>query len=303
VSIIVSELPPHPEFTALRPRELPAMREAQRAHNENYVRRTWEKNGYDDEVLPIWLDAASPSVGGRMIFVKQEMNSLILFRAGKVPDNTPIMSMRAPAESGMLIFENPLAVWKHNLECDPNLCSPIDAITWHRSENTILVAGFVQRKGSAFDNPIIEKKIRGKIPPWIMLYIKELPSLGSDHKIMLGIIVSSWTLMGEPRVVETRDYQRRGKKGRREGVSGGSSRVTIVNARPGVGGRPSTPGAGGTGNQLDHLVDVAGHYKTFHVGPGRTGRDVRWVSPHTRGPEGAPPSDTIRVLRPDEREK
>jgi hypothetical protein len=313
--IVLGSPPPHPGgFHTLKPKDLPALRGEQRICGPRFIRSAWkwskEKRGgsslSEEENIDRWQFAARPSTDGRMFFVEQAMIPLVLARAEKVPGNTPIMAVRRPAEAGMIVFGSPPAVWEHPVAIDgEKYFSPIDAFSWVVDDKRIHAAGFVRGPGSIFDDPGVKRRIGGRVPPWVMLCITQLPDPSEDDYInVLRLLTACWTLMREPRVTETRTVTHYGKKARGlERSIGENPRVTVVNVRPGVRGRPAAPGTGGSGKPLGHLVDVAGHYKTFHVGPGRAERDVRWVSPHTRGPEGAPRSDIIRVLRPDRKEE
>lgn len=312
MSIVLGPNPPDigifPDRPALRPRDLPGMREDQRRYGENFMNAAIEyhlckSSGTIDDLAAgqVWKKAARCSEEGRLFFVQREMTPAVTARAVKVPENVPIMAVRRPADSGMVVFEKPPALWSHDAE--GRTLSTIDAISWVAPEPGIglLTASWLRLMGSAMDSQKMVRLVGGPLPPWIMTGIVEIPIDSIGLLQMSQILTAIWTLMKEPRTVETRTVQRHGKKARAaERYHGGNPPVTVVNVRPGVYGRPADPGSR-EGKPLQHLVDVEGHYKTYHVGRGRREKVVRWVSPHTRGPEGAPRStrETVRVLRPE----
>lgn len=52
-----------------------------------------------------------------------------------------------------------------------------------------------------------------------------------------------------------------------------------------------------TESPYHHQWMVRGHWRWYATGPGRTNRELRWVTPHIKGPEGAPLIATDHVAK------
>jgi hypothetical protein len=102
-----------------------------------------------------------------------------------------------------------------------------------------------------------------------------------------SMVAAAWLLMAQPRIADRRRLPGRPNlKGEGNGKTNDVQLIDIHRAHASAG--ESTGNADGTQVEYSHRWWVIGHWRQQACGPGRTQRRPVWISPHIKGPEGAP---------------
>ena len=249
-------------------------------------------------------------VAGELFFVDDDMTALAKAAAETLPDFA-LMPEDIPSRDGLIYFSEPICGGPERGDR-----SPIVAATW-----SIWPAGPWSEHGAVWISTYADREaILNQGHPWLndrrdrAEYRRLYSRLALDEELMipftagpiefehdgqevqfddlpvmnrlsLAVLKTAWILMMQPvavveAAVSTRPPAQR-SKGRRHPRR--VAHVRVIKLR-----RTSPDGQGAASREWRHRWVVRGHWRMQPFGEGRERRRPVWISPHVKGPEGAP---------------
>lgn len=304
---------------ALHPREVPSIRDELAAHlnhpkTRGIYRHLGQSHGWlghrpaPTQVSDAILDAERGMLRmGELFYVSADMTDVAEVAASTLP----AFSLRRedlPAERGLLVFDRPIGAWTDAngrtaavIACSwapgiPRLFPPdylvVNFYTWRDFNMESAIAAGLQSDELAF----IESQPR-------LIHDNEAGfRLGVEHEhppttTILGTwgrtLLASWLLMQQPGVAtrEPYAYNRQDQAWmKRRRIK--QSPVTIVRLR--YAKQESGADGAALSREYHHRWMVRGHWRKQWY-PSRGAHVPIWISPHIKGPEGAPVKTGERV--------
>lgn len=257
-----------------------------------------------DEARRHCVDLGDSLAKAELYWVSAEF-SVIAVKAGLALPDTTVREDELPARHGLICYAQPVA--------EDAGGRPIIAVSWSITPLGVWVVGYIQPEASL--RTVDRQKIRDDIGYLLPITtgggiaFDETLTARHDVRGLFRSLLATWFLLKQPGVVEPDaevevepairkryarekrpqpkvhlvDLRRRPRK-KRDADDGEERTERVYSVRWIVGGK------------------TGGFWRDYRVGPGRKGRERKWIMPYVAGPDDKPLRDdgavpTVKVLR------
>lgn len=223
-----------------------------------------------------------------LFYIAEDVAALVQAAAATLPEFT-LSQDDPPSRAGLAYFAGGLS------DIDEDGANvPVVAIGWSMTRDSVRIATYIDRDRYAnmavFGDGFMERVTGLGFPPVFPIGHWDAPVMllngfvNNAGRVILASTKTLWVLMrqglAESSVVDPGRAAKR--RALREGRQPPPVRVIALK-------RPSgSRGTSGTGVEWHHRWIVRGHWRMARVGVGREQMRPIWISPHVKGPEGAP---------------
>ncbi|AUH70562.1 MULTISPECIES: hypothetical protein [Gordonia] len=246
----------------------------------------------------LWDAEADGLETGSLWWVSPDMTTLALDTAlsGR---RLPEWEFPSEHRTGLVVFDGGLSMQL------PHSDRTVDAISWTRfaeaPQHTALmgdlrVSGWTKAAVRAGGRAGLEKLLMPEpadttdLESLAHMTISIGEALMSPEIVLWRILIATMLLSQEPKVAGTRPANLATDGHPRETRNRPIPEVTVIDLRTvrdwSVGPDGTAASAGDRHYSCRWIV--RDHWKTYHVGPGRSRKEERWIAPYVAGPEGAP---------------
>lgn len=234
-----------------------------------------------------------------LFWTARDMTDLAVSAAASLPEWSPAAAI--PEEFGLIAWAKPVGTFDWPVPGRAErIRMPVDLMSWGVRGSSVGVS-------CAFRTERIAEQLNpglARLPlishPVGMWDLEEPVSHRLDNGAVspLSVLGTAWLLIGQPAVSARREI--RATTGPSVAAGDDADVVSIIELRR----LQSTSSAAEPDSQSHRRYDkrfwVSGHWRNQACGPGRKLRRPVWISPHIKGPDGAPvmdPSSRVYVWR------